>query len=145
MMTPRMLCNFYAHGRDAMSSKTPSVSSDRLYDPAHPSVVIPLDTPAWFAWLDAPTTTSFSYPLFNHHEGYIEGFMTVRKERRARGGAYWSIYRRRRGVVHRIYLGRSSAVTCARLQTIADALFAAVVESEKGENNGQSDLQRSRR
>jgi hypothetical protein len=93
-----------------MAAKTPSVSNDRLYDPAQPGASIPLDTPAWAAWLDAPTTTSFSYPLYNHTRGYIEGVMTVRKERRARGGAYWSAYRRCHGTLRRVYLGRSPFV-----------------------------------
>lgn len=107
-----------------MAAKTPSVSSDYLYDPAQPRVSIPLDSPAWVAWLDAPTTTSFSYPLYNRTQGYIEGYMTVRKERRARGGAYWSAFRRCRGTLRRVYLGRSPAVTRVRLQAIADAFFA---------------------
>ena len=42
-----------------MSAKTPAVSNDRLYNPAQPDLSIPLDTPAWIAWLDAPTTTGF--------------------------------------------------------------------------------------
>ena len=48
-----------------------------------------VDSPAWFMWLAAPTTTSFSYPVYDQVHGYIAGFMTVRKERRQRGGAYW--------------------------------------------------------
>ena len=113
-----------------MGAKTPSVSNDRLYDPAQPDASIPLDTSAWFAWLDAPTTSGFSYPLYNRARGDIDGVMTVRKERRARGGTYWSVYRRRRGTVRRIYLGRSPSVTHARLQAIADALFAESVSPE---------------
>jgi LuxR family maltose regulon positive regulatory protein len=110
-----------------MAAKTPSVSNDRLYDPAQPGASIRLDTPAWAAWLDAPTTTSFSYPLYNHTRGYIEGVMTVRKERRARGGAYWSAYRRYHGTLRRVYLGRSPCVTHARLQAIAEAWCAESV------------------
>ena len=114
-----------------MAAKTPSVSNDRLYDPAQPGASIPLDTPAWAAWLDAPTTTSFSYPLYNHTRGYIEGVMTVRKERRARGGVYWSAFRRCHGTLRRVYLGRSPSVTHARLQAIADALLAESVSPEE--------------
>ena len=47
-----------------------------------------LDTPAWFSWLDAPTTRSFAYPIYNAQQGYIEAFMTLRKEQRQRGSAY---------------------------------------------------------
>lgn len=110
-----------------MGAKTPSVSNDRLYDPAQPGARIPLDTPTWAAWLDASTTSSFSYPLYNRARGYIEGVMTVRKERRAGGSVYWSVYRRHHGTVRRIYLGRSSSVTHARLQSIAEALCAESV------------------
>ena len=50
--------------------------------------------PQWFAWLEAPENCCFSYALLNHAKGYIDGFMTVRKERRQRGGVYWTAYRR---------------------------------------------------
>jgi len=72
-----------------MSAKTPAVSrayeASYLYDG---DTWLRLDTPAWFAWLEAATTTSFAYPLFDPGKGYIVGRMTVRKERRRRGGAY---------------------------------------------------------
>ena|SRR5579859_2333741 len=107
-----------------MSAKTPSISNDRLFDPAQPDRSIPLDTPAWQAWLEAPTTTRFAYPLFDPRAGYIRGVMTVRKDRRQRGGIYWSVYRRGRGTVHRIYLGPSTALTRARLAEVAATLLA---------------------
>jgi hypothetical protein len=113
-----------------VSAKTPSVSNDRLYDPVQPHTSIALDTPAWTAWLEAPTTTSFSYPLYNPKRGYIEGFMTVRKERRQRGGCYWSVYRRCRGTLRRVYLGPSTALTQARLHDIANTLLAASIGPE---------------
>lgn len=102
-----------------MALPMPTVNNARLYDaqPAAPS--IPLDSPAWFAWLDAPTTTRFSYPLFNPRQGYIDGFMTARKEKRQRGGAYWSLYRRSHGRVRKVYVGASAAMTRARLDQIA--------------------------
>jgi hypothetical protein len=107
-----------------MSAKTPSVSNDYLFDPAQPGRSIPLETPAWRAWLEAPTTTRFAYPLFNPQAGYIHGVMTVRKERRQRGGVYWSVYRRGQGTVHRIYLGPSAALTRTRLAEVAATLLA---------------------
>jgi hypothetical protein len=81
-----------------------------------------LDSAAWFAWLTAPNTTCFSYPLYDPLRGYIVGFMTVRKEGRQRGGMYWSVFRRCGRRVRKIYLGQSTALTQARLQAIAETL-----------------------
>lgn len=105
-----------------MAKEIPLVSRARLCDPQHPGSSIQLDTPAWFAWLEAPTTTRFSYALFNRARGYIDGFMTVRKESRQRGGAYWSVYRRQGARLCKIYLGPSSALTADQLERIATRL-----------------------
>ena len=105
-----------------MSAKTPRVWEQYLEDPAQPGTRIRLDTAAWLRWLDAPSTRGFSYPLFDARVGYIVGFMTVRKEPRQRGGAYWSVYRRAQGRLRKIYLGTSVAVTTARLEEIAATL-----------------------
>jgi len=69
---------------------------------------IELDTPEWRAWLEQPTSSSFAYPIYDEQAGYIEGFMTVRKERRVRGGEYWVAYRRSGGRLHKLYLGERS-------------------------------------
>jgi hypothetical protein len=69
--------------------------------------------------LEAPLTSSFAYPLIDRAAGWIEGFMTVRKERRQRGGTYWVVYRRSGGQVRKMYLGRSSQVTGLRLAAVA--------------------------
>ncbi len=106
-----------------MSRATPVVHGDYLYDPAQPDRVVRLDSPAWGSWLEAPTTTRFTYPLFDRRCGYIVGFMTVRKDRRNRGGTYWSVFRHRAGTMRRVYLGASPTVTQARLQAIADLLL----------------------
>ena len=74
-----------------MTKDIPLVCKAILTDPAHHGPAIPLDTPAWFAWLEASSTTRFSYAFYNHTAGYIDGFMTLRKERRQRGGVYWFI------------------------------------------------------
>jgi hypothetical protein len=102
-----------------MAKDIPTVSQAILYDFGSTAPVIRLDTPQWFAWLDAPSNIRFSYALHNRAEGYIDGFMTVRKERRQRGGAYWSVYRRRDGRLRKIYVGRSAALTHDRLEEIA--------------------------
>jgi LuxR family transcriptional regulator, maltose regulon positive regulatory protein len=121
-----MLGNIFREA--TMTKAIPVVRQALLNDPMHAGVSIPLDSPAWFAWLEAPTTTRFSYALFNRARGYIDGFLTVRKERRQRGGAYWSVYRRRNRQVCKVYVGPSTALTQARLEQIA-----ACLHTEKGE------------
>jgi len=108
-----------------MPKNIPLVSKARLYDPQHPGPSIQLDTPAWFDWLAAPTTTRFSYAFYNQARGYIDGFMTVRKEGRRRGGAYWSVYRRQGQRLRKIYVGPSSALTANQLERIAARLHDA--------------------
>jgi LuxR family maltose regulon positive regulatory protein len=105
-----------------MSHSTPLVEAGYLYDPAQPGARVPLDTPAWVAWLEQPTTTRFSYALFDPTRGYIVGYLTVRKEKRQRGGFYWIAYRRCDGRLRKVYLGRSSVVRQARLQVVAQTL-----------------------
>jgi LuxR family maltose regulon positive regulatory protein len=106
-----------------MTRSIPTVRKDVLdLDTTGPA--IRLDTPAWFAWLDEPTTTRFSYGLFNRSQGYIDGFVTLRKERRQRGAAYWTAYRRQGQRLRKIYIGRSTQLTHARLEEIATHLRA---------------------
>lgn len=102
-----------------MTKTIPLVRKGMLVDDQTTGPPIQLDTRAWFAWLEAPTTTSFSYALFNRTRGYIDGFMTVRKERRQRGTTYWSVYRRQGHRLRKVYVGASSALTQARLEQIA--------------------------
>ena len=106
-----------------MTHKTATVTEARRYDKAEPYYEVTLDcawphtrrihldSPQWFAWLEAPENHAFSYALMNHAEGYIDGFMTVRKERRQRGGVYWSAYRRQGRRLRKIYLGPAASVT----------------------------------
>lgn len=105
-----------------MTYKTPRVSDGVLLDDKTPGPCIPLDSPAWFAWLEAPANVCFSYALFNRKMGYIDGFITVRKERRQRGGAYWTAYRRQGYRLRKVYLGPSPAVTQARLEQVVPQL-----------------------
>jgi hypothetical protein len=105
-----------------MTKNIPVVSRAILSDPHDATPSIQLDTPAWFAWLAAPTTTCFSYALFNPAQGYIDGFMTVRKAQRQRGGAFWSVYRRRGRHLRKIYVGPSTALTQTHLEQIASRL-----------------------
>lgn len=120
-----------------MSRHTPTVAAGALYDPTTPASRIRLDGPAWQAWLAAPTTTRFAYPLDDRQRGYIAGFMTVRKEGRRRGSAYWTVYRRVGARLRKVYLGRAETVTHARLEAIAQVLLAeATMRKEGGPMDG---------
>ena len=126
-----------------MTHKIATVTETRRHDKTDPGYeatldcaqphagTIHLDSPQWFAWLEAPENDAFSYALHNHAKGYIDGFMTVRKERRQRGGAYWSAYRRQGRRLRKIYLGPSASVTQARLSEVAARLYAGEDSREK--------------
>ena len=115
-----------------MARKTPTVwvaysgtvSQANLEIPDGTERAIRLESALWWAWLESATARSFAYPLYDQQAGYICGFMTVRKERRARGGSYWVAYRRTAGAVGKIYLGRSAALTEQHLARSAERFLA---------------------
>ena len=115
-----------------MARKTPTVwvaysgtvSQADLEIPDGTERAIRLESAGWWAWLESATARSFAYPLYDQQAGYIRGFMTVRKEKRARGGQYWVAYRRTAGVVRKIYLGRSADLTKRHLARSAERFFA---------------------
>jgi len=107
-----------------MTRKTATVSEGELYGAQTQWQNIRLDSPQWFAWLAVPENDSFTYALLNHAKGYIDGFMTVRKERRQRGGGYWTAYRRSGRHVRKVYLGPAATLTAARLMAAAVRLHA---------------------
>lgn len=106
-----------------MAKEIPIVSQAILDVPRSTGSSILLDTPEWFLWLEAPTTIRFSYALHNRAQGYTDGFMTVRKEKRQRGGAYWSVHCRRGHQLRKVYVGGNpmgaAASTHNRLEKIA--------------------------
>src|SRR5207248_5064957 len=77
-------------------------------------------TSAWYAWLTTASTFAFSSDA---------GSFTARKERAGNqcGGWYWKAYRTHRGKLSSLYLGKSEALTLARLQTVAQALVMVSV------------------
>ncbi len=75
---------------------------------------IKVDSAAWHTWLAEDTTMSFSYV-------HPRGRLTVRKERRQRGGQYWIAYYRRAGTLRKTYLGKSPDLTLDQLETVATA------------------------
>ena len=109
--------------------------------PGEPISTIRLDSAAWRAWLEAPSTVSFSYPIYDDQVGYIRGWMTVRKERRERGAHYWVAYRRTSSRVRKIYLGRTSRITLQQLAASA-ARFLTMEGSTASEAVGQMEERR---
>jgi LuxR family maltose regulon positive regulatory protein len=119
-----------------MGANLPRISEQWVYGGELPQGRVQLDSVAWFGWLAAETTRRFSYPLFDPQVGYIVGFMTVRKERRQRGGGYWVAYRRVGGQLHKVYIGSSGGVTAQRLEAIAYRLGGKeVVRTGKSGNS----------
>ena len=125
-----------------MSSRTPRVWDEYVEDPQEPAQQVWLDRPEWFEWLERERTRRFSYAVFDASVGYIVGFMTVRKERRERGGEYWVAYRRCGGKLRREYVGASWRMTGERLKQLAETFLAAskaVGTSGAEERTGASD------
>jgi LuxR family maltose regulon positive regulatory protein len=71
-----------------------------VYEPHVATTMFAVETPAWYAWLEQASTFVF--------QGQ-QGIFTARKERVAngRGDQYWRAYRRHKGKLHRVYLGKT--------------------------------------
>src|SRR6266550_8374454 len=105
------------------SAMTPTIQGETLvYRQEGQEQVLTVDTAAWFAWLETASTFSFVSE---------EGSFTARREQAGhkRGGWYWKAYRKQHGKLSSRYLGKSETITLARLQTVAQALVGALVET----------------
>src|SRR2546421_4273871 len=105
------------------SAVTPTVQGETLvYRQDGQEQVLPVDTAAWFAWLETASTFSFVSE---------EGSFTARREQAGhkRGGWYWKAYRKQHGKLSSRYLGKSETLTLAHLQIVAQALADALVET----------------
>src|SRR5262245_29808537 len=100
-----------------MSWKTPFIEAGALHQP-HSAETIALDSPAWFGWLadDQHRSFHFAHPI---------GDFTARKERKQRGCWYWVAYRQMHGKLYKTYLGKTEALTEARLCAAAQDLSQA--------------------
>jgi|GEM_PF-258187 len=76
---------------------------------------IPVDSAAWYTWLDDTSNRSFSIQTSH-------GTITVRREQQ-RASYYWYAYHWRAGQTRKTYLGKSTALTWERLQTAARSLL----------------------
>src|SRR6266567_2757528 len=105
------------------SAMTPTVQGETLvYRQDGQEQILTVDTAAWFAWLETASTFSFVSET---------GSFTARREQAGhkRGGWYWKAYRKQHGKLSSRYLGKSETITLARLQTVAQALADALVET----------------
>ena len=69
---------------------------------------------AWFDWLENVTSFAFASRSGAHY--------TVRKEKMLRGGSYWYGYRSLQGKTVKRYIGRTAALSLARLEEVAASL-----------------------
>ena len=76
--------------------------------------VFELDSPKGSAWVES--VTSFRYVPTGANKPY-----TVRQETK-KGGDYWYGYRKVAGKLHKKYMGKSSELSTAKLEEIAEAL-----------------------
>src|SRR5258706_2919263 len=101
-----------------------------VYEQQGQHVVILLDTPSWYTWLETATRFTFICD---------EGTFTAHKAGAGnrRGGWYWRAYRRKRGRLSRCYLGVSPNLTLSKLREVARrlAIDAESTGSEKVEED----------
>lgn len=105
----------------------PVLRDDQLYAANQPP--IPVDTPAWFAWL--AEATHFCYqPATSIYR------LTLRKEKR-RHRFYWYAYLKNARKLHNAYVGRTETVTRERLQKVHQRLMKRVVQQKEMARNDQ--------
>ena len=94
-----------------------------VYEQQGQHVVVLLDTPSWYAWLETATAFTFTCD---------EGSFTAHKAGAGnrRGGWYWRAYRRKRGRLSRCYLGISANVTLSKLHEAARRLAPGIPKSD---------------
>lgn len=91
-----------------------------LHDTLHPEHTLPVvpDSQEWFVWLVGISSFTFR----GQH-----GHLTVRQETRSGKGAYWYAYRRVGERMVKRYVGRTPALSLARLEEMAWHLMARSV------------------
>lgn len=100
---------------------TPEIRDKLLFCYPDPTPVCPVESPAWFAWLE--TASAFRYRsgqrrnLFHGH-GPLFRPISLRKEQR-RQVELWYAYRWVHGVLHKRYVGKSAGLRLARLEETA--------------------------
>jgi LuxR family transcriptional regulator, maltose regulon positive regulatory protein len=92
-----------------------------VYEQQDQNVVVLIDTPSWYAWLETATTFTCDEGVFTAHKAPAGN---------RRGGWYWRAYRRRRGRLSRCYLGVSTNLTLANLRGAARRLAGDAEDME---------------
>jgi len=115
-----------------MARTTARVEDGMLVNAANDtdSIPVPVNSAAWFAWLETAAAFAFISP---------SGSFTARKERRARGGWYWKAYHNKRGVLHRVYLGKSPDLSLDQLTRVAATLTNALTSEAEAPATTQAD------
>lgn len=121
-----------------MKNKNPAVpvvhTNTLSYQQDQQDMRLQVGTAAWYAWLS--TTHVFAFRS-------MFGTFTARKERASnqRGGWYWRAYRRYKGKLHRVYLGKSDEITLDRLNAAAMTLTRQHATHENKHTSSQPVLQ----
>ncbi|HEY3231123.1 MAG TPA: LuxR C-terminal-related transcriptional regulator [Roseiflexaceae bacterium] len=118
----------------AWSSSTQAYTLYECHDRGLLSIVP--GSAAWFAWLEHTSCFAFAGQA---------GQYTARKERKQRGSWYWYAYRARGALRTKAYLGKTSALTLARLEQVAQLLQTrcadcGVDEPSKQETSSPAEL-----
>ncbi|MCL4275997.1 MAG: hypothetical protein KJZ77_19150 [Anaerolineales bacterium] len=91
---------------------------------------IPLDSPAWLAWLDQQLAFRFEQVYYVAGLGLAEPVYlsyTVRPERRQRGQGYWYAYKKYHNQrLPGTYLGQTESLTLANLDRLALHFLALI-------------------
>ena len=102
------------------------------YEIIHPPFSFPLTPASWSGWLDMIET--FHFCSLSGHT------LTLRKEKKQRGTAYWYAYKRVDGKVRKKYLGDKSKLDLETLETVARQLVEPEPEPIKQEPQRQPTL-----
>ncbi len=96
-----------------------------VYEQQGQNVVVLVDTPSWYTWLETATRFTFLCD---------EGTFTAHKAGAGnrRGGWYWRAYRRQRGRLFRCYLGVSTNLTLSKLREAASRLARGAESTRSG-------------
>ena len=87
-----------------------------------------IGSPDWYRWLADETHRSFAFES-------PRGTFTASKERKQRGGWYWTAYRQSQGKLYKAYLGRSEEVTPERLEGVASLLVERIAGQRRTTND----------
>ena len=95
-----------------------------------PDEFIALDSAQWFAWLEQKFAFRVEQVYYLANQSGLDPYYlryTVRPEHRQRGQLYWYPYKKYHNQrLHRSYLGKTQAVTLARLDQVAWQFLAQI-------------------